>query len=234
MNRGKVMQVINTQRWSKTGTRAGWAVLALLLSLLAGCSTGGKIRPEPVDQPPPVAEGPSVTRLADGREGFVIREIPEMDAESRRDFDRAVAMMKEGDFEGAVELLEKAIEGAPGVTAPYIDLAEAYAALERPEPAEEVLKTALELFPGHPAASNEYGLLLRKSGRFAEAREIYQKTLAQFPEYLPARRNLGILCDLYLGDPAAALEQYEIYSAARPEDEQIKLWIADLRLRLGR
>jgi Tfp pilus assembly protein PilF len=143
-------------------------------------------------------------------------------------------MMKEGDFEGAVELLEKAIEGAPGVTAPYIDLAEAYAALERPEPAEEVLKTALELFPGHPAASNEYGLLLRKSGRFAEAREIYQKTLAQFPEYLPARRNLGILCDLYLGDPAAALEQYEIYSAARPEDEQIKLWIADLRLRLGR
>ena len=111
------------QRCSKVRTRAGWTVLALLLSLLAGCATGGKVQPEPVEQPPPVAEGPSVTRLADGREGFVIREISEMDAESRGEFERAIELMKERDFEGAVELLEKVIEGAPGVTAPYIDIA---------------------------------------------------------------------------------------------------------------
>jgi tetratricopeptide (TPR) repeat protein len=102
------------------------------------------------------------------------------------------------------------------------------------EEAAEHLKTALTLVPEHPVASNEYGLLLRKMGRFAEARGIYEKTLTAFPDYLPARRNLGILCDLYFQDLACALAQYEIYSAAIAGDEQVKMWVADLRARLGR
>jgi tetratricopeptide (TPR) repeat protein len=227
------MRVID-KRLSGERTPAGCTALLMLLLLLAGCASGGKkVKQEPVEQAPTLVEGPAVTRLQDGREGFVIRETPSLDAESRRDFDRAVAMMKERKFEEAVELLEKVIESTPEVTAPYINIAMAYAAIDRLEPAEQHLKTALRLVPEHPAASNEYGLLLRKSGRFAEAREIYEKALARFPEYLPARRNLGILCDLYLNDPACALEQYEIFSEAASEDEQMKLWIADLRMRLG-
>ncbi|NIQ12143.1 MAG: hypothetical protein GWO23_22000, partial [Gammaproteobacteria bacterium] len=46
--------------------------------------------------------------------------------------------------------------------------------------------------------------------------------------------NLGILCDLYLNDLECALEHYEIYNGALPENKQVELWIVDLRVRLGR
>lgn len=189
--------------------------------------------PESVDGNPPETKGATVMRLEDGREGFIISETPRIDSGSRNDFERAVALMEDREFDKAIELLEKVIERSPGVTAPYINIGMAYAKTDKMDLAEQNLKAALNLIPDHPAASNEYGLLLRKSGRFPEARGIYEKALASFPEYLPVRRNLGILCDLYLNDPACALEQYEIYSEAVPEDEQVKLWIADLRMRLG-
>jgi Tfp pilus assembly protein PilF len=160
--------------------------------------------------------------------------VPTMDAASRRDFDRAVAMMKGEDYGQAIDLLEKVIERSPGVTAPYIDIAIAYQRVGKPERAEEHIKKALALFPEHPVASNEYGLLCRKAGRFAEARTIYEKAIARFPEYYPLHRNLGILCDLYLNDPACASAHYEIYRNARPNDAQVASWIADLRARSGR
>jgi tetratricopeptide (TPR) repeat protein len=217
----------------KKRTCAVFAVVALVLLFLAGCATGGKNK-APIAEKPPVEKGPSVARLGDGREGFIITEVPKMDVESRRDFDRAVAMLKDEDYSQAIDLLKKVIEQSPGVTAPYIDIAIAYERIGKPEQAEEDLKTALKLFPDHPVACNEYGLLCRKAGRFAEARTIYEEAIALFPDYYPLRRNLGILCDLYLNDLNCALEQYEIYSNAKPEDKQVKAWIADLRGRLKR
>ena len=126
------------------------------------------------------------------------------------------------------------IEQSPGVTASHIDIAVAYIRAGKTGPAEEHLKAALDLFPGHPVASNEYGLLLRRAGRFKEAREVYQKATARFPEYLPVHRNLGILCDLYMNDPECALHEFETYAAGAPADKQVRTWIAELKIRLKR
>lgn len=206
----------------------------VILLVLAGCATDGKIKPEKVSKESSLDKGFSVTQLEDGRKGFIITEIPQMDETSRKDFERAVSMLKDEDYGQAIDLLEKVIEKSPGVTAPYIDLAIAYQHIDKPEQAEENLKAALQLVPDHPVASNEYGLLCRKTGRFDDARAIYEKAIASFPGYYPVHRNLGILCDLYLNDPVCALEHYEIYSEAKPKDKLVKLWIADLRTRLGR
>lgn len=240
------MQVRTTQlrRWSKARTHARLVALSIVLGILAGCATGGKVKPQSVEESPSAAagpaqmpsapEGPSVVRLNDGRDGFLITEIPTMDTESRNEFERAVAMMKEQDYGQAIGVLEKVIERSPGVTAPYINLAIAYKHIDKLEQAEQHLKTALSLVPQHPVASNEYGLLFRQTGRFAEARAMYEKTLTNFPDYHPARKNLAILCDLYLNDLACAIDNYVIYSEAMPQDEQVKIWIADLRARSGR
>src|SRR6266702_3586758 len=226
---------------SRMVTIAGYLLLAISLALLAGCATAGKGKVAPAEAAPAAAakpspslpKGPSVVHFTDGREGFLITEPSSMDAQLRADFDQASAMIKAAKYDKAIELLEKVIAQSPKMTAPHINLAIAYRQINKPEQAEQQLKAALELIPGHPVASNEYGLLLRKAGRFAEGRGIYEKALAAFPEYHPLQKNLGILCDLYLKDLACAVEHYEIYSKAMPKDEQVKLWLADLHARLG-
>lgn len=219
---------------------ATYLLLALGLLFLGGCATGGKAKIEPpakaaVQAPQPAAQptGPTVERFKDGREGFMISERAKLDAEVRGDFEQGSAMIREGKFEKAAELLEKVIARAPGLTAPHINAAIAYNHLKKPEQAEQHLKAALELVPGHPVASNEYGLMLRKAGRFADSRVVFEKSLAAFPEYHPLNRNLAILCDLYLKDLSCAQEQYELYSKALPADKQVKVWLADLSTRTG-
>ncbi len=230
------MQTIDKEQFSrfKACRLAGFAVLILVLAILAGCSSGVKVPPVVVLPEPVVQAVSSVARLGEGREGFVIQEIPGLDAAAVKDFEQAVIMMQAGDYEAASRLLEKVIAQDPGVTAPYINLAMVYMHGNKPKQAEEALQAALQLIPAHPVASNEYGLLLRKAGRFTEARAIYETSLTTFFDYSPLHKNLGILCDIYLQDLACALEHYEIYSLDVPKDEQVKLWVADLRGRLGR
>lgn len=232
------MQINNVKsfRWLKVRRLAGTVALMITLAVLSGCAASAKVAHEPdttvTSQAP--SQGPSVTQLSDGRQGFVIRENCGMDADTRNEFDRAVAMMNDGKNDKAIELLTKVIERSPDVTAPHIDIAVAYMRTGKMEPAKEHLKTALGLVPNHPVASNEYGLLLRRAGRFKEARDIYEKAAMSFPDYLPVHKNLGILCDLYLNDPECALKQFEIYSEGVPDDAQVKIWMTELKMRIKR
>lgn len=207
--------------------------LIILFSFAVGCAVTKPSLTETLAEQKPAEEKKTLSRLEGGRTGFIITEIPDLSASWHADFNRAVVMVKDDMEIEAIPILEEIVRQSPGVTAPYINLAMAYRHTERFEEAEELLQTALELVPDHPVANNEYGLLLRQTGRFEDAREVYESTLLLFPEYLPVRRNLGILCELYLHDTACAAEQYSFYSQTNPEDVAVALWIADLNLRMG-
>jgi Flp pilus assembly protein TadD len=165
--------------------------------------------------------------------GFTITEKARISANVRLDYNEALALLEQGRFDEGIALLELVADAAPELSAPRIDLGIAYHRAGSLEAAEKQLLLALDSNPDHPIAHNELGIVYRKSGRFAESRQSYESALAIYPGYHYARRNLAVLCDLYLVDLNCALDNYEAYMATVHEDDEAAMWIADIRNRLG-
>ena len=130
--------------------------------------------------------------------------------------------------------MKSVIEREKRLPAPYINIAIAYNKIGDTKAAEENLIHALKIDIGQPVANNELGLMYRKEGKFNAARTAYENAIKDNPQYLPAIRNLGVLCDLYLHDFQCALEQFEDYLEQKPDDKAAEIWVADVKRRLGK
>ncbi len=189
-----------------------------LLSLLLFACAGGQIK-----------------QATDDADAIALREMSglvELDPAVEVDFNKAVALMKQEKNAQAIEILKTVIEREQRLPAPFVNIALAYNRIGESAMAEENLLKALTLDMGNAIANNELGLLYRKQGKFDAARMAYQKAIDNNPEYLPAKRNLGVLCDLYLRDFECALEQFEAYLYLQAEDKTMAIWVADVKLRL--
>jgi tetratricopeptide (TPR) repeat protein len=166
--------------------------------------------------------------------GFTISESVRAGGSARASFEAALRALEQKQYESGIAEMTRVTEAARDATSAHINLAIAYRETNDLARAEESLKKALAINPLHPAALNELGVVYRRMGRFAEARKSYEQALAIYPKFHFARRNLAILCDLYLRDTPCALEQYELYLQAVPGDQQAATWVADLRARAGK
>jgi len=120
-----------------------------------------------------------------------------------------------------------------GYAAPAIDLGLLARQQGRLADSEAQLKRATELDATNFVAWDELGITLRDEGKFIDARAAYEHAIGASDSYAPAHRNLAVLLDLYMGDPAAALPQFERYKDLTSEDKPVSTWIAELRARTG-
>lgn len=200
---------------SPCATPARILLLLAMVGALAGCAVG-----QPKDDAHRDSAAPPKTEP--------------VDSDVRAEFEAAMNLLEAGNYAKGIEQLNRLTQRAKGNTAPYINLAIAYQKVGDLAAAEENLKLALAINPDHPVANNEIGLLYRRTGRFAEAKTAYERTLVKTPVFLPARKNLAILCDLYMNDLECALQNYQLYSQSMPNDKAVAIWIADVQKRLGR
>jgi tetratricopeptide (TPR) repeat protein len=122
----------------------------------------------------------------------------------------------------------------PQLSAPYVNLGILYRKTGRLDQSEEALKTAVEHNDGSAIAWTELGATQRLRGEFPNAAASYEKAISADPNFAPAYRNLGVVSDLYLGDPERALTAFERYKELTGEEKPVSGWIAELRQRTGK
>ena len=197
------------------GSRSSLSVLLVAVLAMSACASLGP-------------GGPAEVQMLDAG-GFRITEEGRFGVGVRADFRQAMGLLEQERYEEGIAVLVEVTEAAPHAISAQINLGIAYAMTDDLDRAAASLEKALELNSEHPAAHNELGIVRRRQGRFGEARKHYEAALEFYPGFHFARRNLAILCDVYLSDRNCAIEHYERYAAEVPEDQKVAMWIADLR-----
>ena len=161
-----------------------------------------------------------------------LKSRPEVPSAAQRDFDAAVSTMQQQQWAAAEQQFKTLASAHPTLSGPPLNLALLAARAGRDEDAERYFQQAIATNGNNLEAMNQYAIWLREHGRFTDAEAQYQRALALWPEHADSHLNLGILYDLYLGDSANALVQYQRYLELVGEAQTpVRGWVVELQRR---
>lgn len=191
-----------------------WGV-AVAAALLSACATTPTA-------PPPKAE-PEVVRKV------VVVERAQLELVE------TLEVIKAGNLRQAEANLEEIIKARGDIPEAHFNLGWVRHGLGRWVQAIGNFEDGLKLRPGDAQALNMLGLAQREAGRFKDAEATWRKAIELHPAMERLHLNLGILYEIYLAQPAQALEQYRAYQTKRKApDPKVGAWIALLEKQGGK
>ena len=176
---------------------------------------------------------PERTEMSGGdAPGRAVSVSPDVSPEVERQYQDALALIRDSNRQAARELLLRITREQPRLSGPWTNLGRIYLQDGDHDAARNAFEQAVAANPGNCAARSEYGVMLRKLGEFEAALGQYQACLAARPDHAPTYYNLGILYELYLGRLGDALAAYRHYLELVPEpDKKVQGWVTDLERR---
>lgn len=188
--------------------------------------------PAPAPEPPPAPVAPAPPPAPAPPQAPVEPPLPPIDAATRAAFDEAVRMLRAGRLPDAERALTALAARQPQLAGVHANLGLLYRRTGRLEQSATALQEAVKLSPKQAGFHNQLGITWRALGRFDHARKAYETALELDPTHAGALVNLAILHDLYLGEPARAVELYTRGAALLPaEAATINKWLAEVKSR---
>lgn len=150
-----------------------------------------------------------------------------------KDYQVAIAAMDAKQWPKAEVLLQEMQANYPQLTSVRVNLAVAYNQQQRAEEAINELEAVIsDDRLVYSDAHNLLAIMYREQGQFSEAETIYREAIKRWPSEPALSRNLGILYDLYLDQPAQALAAYQqALSLMSKPDKALKRWVKQLSRR---
>jgi tetratricopeptide (TPR) repeat protein len=180
----------------------------------------------PATPPPPPPPAMSVTAPAPSA------SLAPVSPGAQRAFDDALALLRAGRTADAEHAFRALAQSDPELAGPHANLGLIARNAGRLPEAVTELERATQLDPRLTVAWNQLGIAYRQQGQFAKSRTAYETALAIDPAYAAAALNLGILNDMYLDEPARALELYNRYLELTPAGDPVVVkWVAELKNR---
>lgn len=154
---------------------------------------------------------------------------------ARPEFERALVEMKKGNLDAALSQFRALSAQYPELAGPIVNQAIILRKKGQLQAGHKLLQDNLMAHGRNPYLLNELGVISRELGQFRKAQASYESAIRIEPRYAKAHYNLGVLADLYLHDPALALQAFTQYQSLIPEpDKTVDGWIKDLERRTAK